>query len=447
MDIKLFKDTLFEKAKAYGFSDCEIYFTNHKSLRVNVFKKEVAQYYNSEAVGLSFRGHIDGKIGYAYSGKIDLDVIDFILKEASENASINESDDEELNTDVKTLAFKDNSKFDVSVEDLINYAMDIEKYGYEADNKVKNIPISIVSKAQGETYIANSYGMELSQENSYMTVMAAINAEDNGQVKSTYEMLQDKNFDKFNAEEFAKKAVSKTVAKLGAIVPKSTKTKIILKNKNATDLFEVYVENFYAEKVQKGLSILKDKIGESIANSIITLSDKAKHPLALLELNFDSEGTMIEDKNIIENGVLKSYLYNRKSAKKDGVKSTGNGFKADFKSPVSTACANIFVNPGQMSFDELVKELDTGFIIDHLDGLHSGTNAISGDFSLLASGFYVENGEIKYPIEQITVAGNFYTLLNDILALGSDLEFSMPGSGGSIGMPSMIIDNINIAGK
>ncbi|MCL2592718.1 MAG: TldD/PmbA family protein [Defluviitaleaceae bacterium] len=447
MDIKLFKNALFEKAKAYGFSDCEIYYNNSKSLRVAVFQKEIAQYNNSDVSGVSFRGHINGKIGYSYSEKIDLDAIDFLLKEAAEHASINDGDDEDLNPDAKVLEFKDNSKFEASPETLINYALDMEKHGYEADERIKNIPMSITNTSEMETYIANSYGMELRQEGSYAMAMLALNAMEESQVKVNYELFLDKNFDNFNPEEHAKQGVAEVVKQLGATIPNSTKSKIILKNKAASDLFMVYMQNFYAETVHKGLSLLKDKIGENVANSMITIKDVAKHEKALLELNFDSEGTIVEDKNIIENGVLKGYLYNMKSAKKDSVKSSGNGFKASFKAPVATAPANFFINPSDKSFDELLKELGTGFIIDNLSGLHAGANPISGDFSLLAGGFYVENGEIKNAVEQITIAGNFYELLKDVLAIGSDLKFAPPQAGGSIGMPSMIIDNINIAGK
>ncbi|MCL2286171.1 MAG: TldD/PmbA family protein, partial [Firmicutes bacterium] len=160
---------------------------------------------------------------------------------------------------------------------------------------------------------------------------------------------------------------------------------------------------------------------------------------------FDAEGVATQNKAIIENGVLKTLLYNTKSAEKDGVKSTGNASKAGFGGAIGTGTTNYYLVPGEKSYDELVQGLEKGVIITEMAGLHSGVNAVSGDFSVSAEGYFVENGKIVKPVEQITVAGNFYELLKNIETVGSDLRFHSLGSGG-IGMPSVLVNGLSIAG-
>ena len=125
------------------------------------------------------------------------------------------------------------------------------------------------------------------------------------------------------------------------------------------------------------------------------------------------------------------------------MKSTGNGFKSSYASIVGISATNFYIKPGEKSFEELCENIKDGVIITEFAGLHSGANAVTGDFSLAAKGFMVENGKKTFPIEQITVAGNFFTLLKDIECVGSDLKFPMS----SIGCPSVIVKELSIAGK
>ncbi|MBO4878886.1 MAG: TldD/PmbA family protein, partial [Clostridia bacterium] len=144
--------------------------------------------------------------------------------------------------------------------------------------------------------------------------------------------------------------------------------------------------------------------------------------------------------------VLKSYLYNLKTALKDGVASTSNAGRAGVAAPVETAPSNFYIMKGEKSFDELVAELDHGLIITELSGLHAGLNPVSGDFSLIAKGLLVDNGTILRSVDQITCAGNFLAMMKDIIDVGSDLRFGPPGFG-RIGSPSLLIEKLVISGK
>ncbi|MDE6357898.1 MAG: TldD/PmbA family protein, partial [Eubacteriales bacterium] len=159
--------------------------------------------------------------------------------------------------------------------------------------------------------------------------------------------------------------------------------------------------------------------------------------------SFDSEGVACFNKSVVEKGILKTYLYNLKSAKKDGVKSTGNGFKGGFKGSIGTNVTNFYIENGKTDFNEMIKNVSNGIFIKELSGLHAGVNGISGDFSLLAEGFLIENGKITTPVEQITIAGNYFEMMKNIKDLANDLKFSTSG----VGSPSIFVGELDIAGE
>ena len=163
------------------------------------------------------------------------------------------------------------------------------------------------------------------------------------------------------------------------------------------------------DAVQKGVSLLKGKEGEVIASNIVNLVDDPHLENGLASVGFDDEGVATTKTYLIKDGKLENLLHNLKTANKAGVKSTGNGFKSSYASPISVSPTNMYIEPGVNSLEEMTKKIDKGLIITDFAGLHSGANSITGDFSLAAKGFYIENGVKTKPVEQITVAGNFFT--------------------------------------
>ena len=148
----------------------------------------------------------------------------------------------------------------------------------------------------------------------------------------------------------------------------------------------------------------------------------------------------------MEAGKLTSLLHNLKTAKKAGVASTSNASRAGAASPVGVSPSQLYIVPGDKSFDELVASLGDGLIIRDISGLHAGVSAVSGDFSLIAKGALVENGKIVRAVEQITVSGSFLDMLSHVVAVGSDLKFALP-SGGVCGAPSILFEGLMVAGK
>ena len=441
----------FEMAKKAGFSDAECYFQKGKSFDVRIFKGEVAQYKNAYSQGLCFRGTYGGNMGYASTEKTDDDVLNFLIKSARENAENIEEEEQERLYPGDTHYPSDPNSYNhaldaVSVSEKIAMAKELEKVAYSLDKRVVSVDYCILGNGSGELNLSNSLGLNLAHKKNIAYAYVNARVEEAGMVKTAGETWYGKHFDQFSPEELARAAVEKAVSYLNAKRIKTGCYPVVINNRMAIQLFSVYVGNFFAEKVQKGFSLLKGRLGESIASTSVTLRDDGICERSMGSTSFDSEGVATQNKVLIENGRLLQYLHNTKSAAKDNVRPTGNGFKAGFSGTIGTAATNFYVMPSLSTSQQLLEEMQTGVLITELTGLHAGTNPISGEFSLSASGFWVEGGQLRHALEQMTMAGNFYTLLKQIDMVGNDLYFDMPTSGGTIGMPSMLVRDLDFSG-
>jgi len=450
LSFEKFRDVLFAQAKAKGFADYELFYSASNGFSVRVFRGEITEYKDTTAEGVGFRGTFNGKMGYAYTENLDSDLIPSILENAATNAGIIEAEEvEELFPG--SDSYPEVTSYNPALENVdtaqkIAWAMEMEKYALNLDPRVKMADFCTISTSNSHTAMANSYGLNLSQKSNMAGAVVLPRVEENGDNKNALEFWTGRDFADFDYKVLAQKAVNEALSYLGASSIPSGMYPVMLSPKTARDIFGIFASVFMAEKCQKGFSLLnKSRVGEAIASPHVTLRDDGVTDLSLGSMSFDSEGVATQNKAIIENGVLKALLYNTKAAAKDGVKSTGNASKDGFGGAISTNITNFYLVPGEMSYDELVQRIDKGVIITGVAGLHSGVNAVSGDFSVSADGYYVEGGKIVKPVEQITMAGNFYDLLKNIEAVGNDLRFRSVGAGG-IGMPSVLINRLSIAG-
>ena len=446
--IENFKKKLLAAAKQRGFENAEFFYQSTRSRKINVFNGKIEKYQDSNVGGCSFRGLYNGKMGYYYSESLDEAEIEKMLEMAAANARLIENDDRELIFDGRDAEYASVSTYDASLteltaDDLADFALRLERAAYAADKRVKNVIASTVTAGESYISIGNTAGLDLNERTNYAFGFADCVAEENGMTKENGDFAFYPKKELMDPEGLARAAVEKTTAMLGADSVESGSYKVIIKNEAMADLLGCFDGNFYGENVQKGFSLLKGRTGEKIASEMITLADDPHLAGGLSTTAFDSEGVPTRLNTVIENGVLKMFLHNLKSAAAAGEEPTGNGFKQSFKGTVGISATNLYIKNGGSSFDGLCKSMQNGLVITELSGLHAGTNSISGDFSLLASGYLVQNGEIASPVEQITAAGNFYDLLNMVKAVGNDVKFNSSG----VGAPSILFDEISIAGK
>lgn len=454
MDINLakaFMKKLISKAPSYGFDDAESCFMNDSSMSLDVLNGEVSSYENSSEQGVSFRGKINGKMGIANTTSFDEASIDFLLREAKNNASIIDDEDEEFiycDENNKVLHYSQLSGNDSknNYDSFSKVGLSLEKAILESDSRIVAVDYLSISCGQGPTIILNSKGLDTFKDSDYITVFAEARAQEGDVVKTAGYFWFGNDIDKFDESKFVKILNKKLICKFGASSIKSGTYDIILGNEAFISLLSTYFGVFSSYSMQKGLSLLAGKEGQIIASDKLTIKEIPMYDKALIKIPFDSEGVITKEKAIIDSGLFNTALYNLKTAHKAGRESTGNGFRSSYASSVSISFTNLVVESGSKTFDELCETVGNGLYITDLNGLHAGVNTISGDFSLFCEGFLIENGKIVRPVEQITIADNFFDVIKKISEVGNDV-ISYPDGAGEMFSPSIIVKDISVSGE
>ncbi len=450
MDIAELKELIFDEGKNQGFTDMEVYYQSNSEFSCKVYKGEIDDYSMSQEGGISFRGIYNGNMGYAYTEKIDESAVEILISIAKENAEIIESDDKEFifkgSNNYNKVDLYSTDLSTVSQEDKIQFIKELEDTVYKLDDRVKSVNFCTYQDHENERKLYNTKGLNTSEKSNIAIVYLEVIVTDNKEIQNSFSFEIGHNFKELDPKLLAKKAVDKAISYLGAKPIKSKNYTVLLQNMAAADLLQTFTCIFSGENVQKGRSLLKDKLGETIGSLPITIVDDPLMNNGVASRSFDSEGVASERITVIEEGILRSLLHNLKTAQKDGVEPTGHGYKSSYKGTIKVAPSNFYIQPGLNKYDDLVSSMEEGLIITELEGLHSGANPVSGDFSLAAKGYYVKEGKVERPVNQITIASNFYEILQNIESVGNDLAFTTP-SGAYIGSPTLKIKDISVAGE
>ena len=441
---------LLEQSKVAGFADAEILCGGGQSTELQIRKGEISQYESSATQGLSFRGVYGGQMGYAYTEILDDEALEFLLREAAENAGILDTEDYETISEGEK-EYREVSSYcpeldELTFEDLSAMGLSLERKILAADERITAVDHCIVSYGGGSEMIENTKGMSLRDKSNMLFLYADTRCSQDGIVKTAGDYWVGRDIRLLDIDALAERITGKALAKLGAAPVKSGKYKVLLDGEVAADLLGAFSSIFSADMIQKGFSLLAGRMEERLAADIITIRDDAVVEGSITATAFDSEGTATQNRVLVENGILRGILHNTKTARKEGCSSTGNGFRG-YKGSLSVGSKNFYIAAGDCSFDALLAELGDGLYITEVSGLHSGSNSISGDFSVSAEGFVVENGKIGRSVDQITLADNFYELLQKISHLGCDIHFNPPSGAGSLGSPALLIQESAIAGE
>jgi len=452
MDLANFKDKLFAAAKSAGLDEYEIYFKRSSSFEVCVFEGEIDEYKNERTFGVCFRGKFGGKMGYAFSEKIDDSAIGFLVGNVKQNASIIEDTEDEFvyggdESYPEVLCYNPATN-DIPTAAKIEAAMTMESAALEVDDRIENVSYCSVDNMEAEIYISNSAGLDVRFITNRVCGVVVAQAEDEDeQVKTAYDGYDGLDFANLDPVAIGQSAAKKALALLGATPVPSGKYPVIFEPKAMSEMLEVWVEAFSAERAHKGFSVLAGKLGKKIAADCVTIIDDPLLPGKEATTPFDSEGVASRTKTVIDGGIFKTFLHNTKTAAKDSVAPTGNGFKRSLEAPVEIAATNFYIKPGTDSRDAMIAKMENGIVITDLEGLHSGANPTSGDFSLQASGFLAEGGKVARPVDLITISGNFFEMVKNIVAVGSDLEFKLGETTNNTASPSIYVKQLDVAGE
>ena len=442
-----FIEQVFAIAKSEGFDNYELYFQQGSNLELSAFESEIIKYADSTTNGVNFRGIYNGKIGSAFSECLDGDAAAMLVTKAKEAAVLIEVEDKVfLFAGAKEEAYAKVDTFNealenVAVTEKIDLILNLEKEAL-ASGQLSKVSGSYYGDGKVSLRIVNSDGLDVSYTgNRAYAYMGAIGTYDNA-TYSAYTFGISNDFSVLKEMPIADEAVKQVVRQFGSKTVASHSYPVLLENRAAGSLLDAFMGLFSAEAAQKGMSLFKGKVGEMVAAPCVDILDDPHMPYGLGSSPFDGEGVPTHIKHLVQAGELKTMLHNLKTAHKDGVETTGNASRASYQSVIGVSHTNAYIVPGAKTHDELKTQMGTGLVISGFDGLHSGTNAITGDFSLGARGFWIENGTVVHPVNQVVVSGNFLGLLKSVVAVGSDLVFDT----NPVGSPSLLIDSLSVAG-
>ncbi len=433
----------FELAKEKGIESSEVTSRKSKKLEVSLFNGEVEHFTIADSTSIRARGIVNGKFASAFTNKDDKLTPTFLVNEILDDAKIIEKDDPAIlfEGSPKYKKFKpfNNELEELPAEKKIEKLKALSAKAKTLDARISDIEVEY-SETSGEKTLQNSKGLKLKSKSNYFFVYISIVARAGEETKQNYSFVIDNDFSKINIDELAAKAVKETVSKFNSTQCASKNYPVVLSPAVVSVLVDATISSASAEEIQKKSSVLEGKVGQKIASSRVTISDRPVDK-SIFFTSFDDEGVACKNKDIIKNGVLKTYLYNLETAAKDGVETTGNG--AAMGSKIGISAFRLVVKPGKQTFEGLCEKAGEGVYITEVEGIGTGLNPQSGDFSLQANGFYIRDGKLAESLNLITVSGNLFKLLQDVKEVGKDSEETTQ----MIYTPAMLVKKLAIGGK
>jgi PmbA protein len=399
----------------------------------------------SRAIGL--RTFVGQRTASTYSSDFSADGIQRLINGAVELARVTSEDayagipePDQLGS-LGDLKLYYDDVYSLPPEERIEYARRTERAALEADPRMKNSDGGSFDAAIGHKVLANSHGFVGEFRRSYCSVSAAPIAQDeNGNMQRDQWYALARTLAKLESpESVGREAARRTLRRLGSRKIASTQVPIVLDPTVAESILDNIFEAVNGDAIYRQSSFLVNKLGEQVAASNITVIDDGTMPGGFGTEPFDGEGVPTRRTVVIENGVLKSYLLNTYTAKKLGMKTTGNASRGLAGTP-GIGSGNLYLQKGDRTPQQIIGDIKQGLYVFQFLGF--GVNMVTGDFSRGVSGLWIENGELTYPVEEVTVAGNLKDMLNNISEIGNDLEFR-----GSTASPTLRIDGMMVAGE
>ncbi|MDC3166032.1 metallopeptidase TldD-related protein [Candidatus Pelagibacter sp.] len=438
----MIKDQDFLKAKAaycldvakkIGASDASVTIGHSISETVNFRNKNLDESNRSDGLAFSIDTYIGKKKSSISSSNLLNENLDILIEKCYETTKITPEDefnslpDKNLLADkLKDLNIYDNTHIDNDKK--IHYLKELENIASE-DKKIINTESSFTEK-KTNFILANSDGFCSGYKTSSFTTSCVAVAKDENSMERDYEYSSKRYLDDIkDPQALGKLASDQTIRKLSPKKIGSEKLSVIFDKRIAKGMLSAFASAISSSAIARGTSFLKDKINEQIFSNSINIIDKPDIIKGLGSKNFDSEGIKSKTLNLVEEGVLKNYLVDTYNGKKLNIQSNGR----------SGGTTNLYFENGIQSYDELLKTNSKCIYITETIG--HGSNLVTGDYSVGATGFFVEDGEFKYPINEITIAGNFKDMFKNIF-LANDLDFEY-----STNSPTMMIEGMTVAGK
>lgn len=436
-------------ADVQGGEQAEAYAEETRQTTVRARGREVDSFSASESRGVGVRILRGGRLGYAWAADPHPAETASLLEAARENAAFATPDEANVlppAAEAEPLPglFRE-AQASTAPERKVSLALDLERVSTGADPAVRRVEEAIYGDAASRVALASTAGLAAEYSSTDCWCMVLALAERGGETQTGHSFRVAREIGELDWEEAAREAAERGARMLGAVKPATERLPVVLDPWAAASFLGVLAGSLSAEEVQKGRSLLADRVGDEVASGQLSLVDDGRLAQAPAAAPFDDEGVPTGRTVLVERGVLRGFLHNTETAKREGAASTGNARRSSYRGVPGVSPSNLFVEPGPTGPHDLLAGAGRAVYVQDVTGVHSGANPVSGEFSVGGTGLRVEGGALGEPLREMTIASTLLDMLRSVTAVGSDLRF-FPG-GGAIGTPTLLVGEMTVAGR
>jgi PmbA protein len=427
--------------------DLEVYVSRAAETVVQVFEGEVESLSSATSAGAGVRVVSGGRQGFAYVGSLELDLVAEALEEARDNTSFASAEawvglPEPDGASPVSLDLWREELLSYPVEKKVATTLELERQARSADPRIRQVESASWADAAAEMALASSLGLRAAERATacYLHVWAVASDGASDQVADGYSAGRAPS--ELRPGEAAEAASSRALRMLGARQPRSAHLPVVFEPRVTAQLLGLLGGTFSGERALKGTSLFSGRLGEAVAAPGFDLFSDPTNQAAWRASSFDDEGLASRRTALVEGGVLRGFLYDTTSARRSGAQSTASAVRAGFKSAPGVGARAIYLRPGDLGPEGVLRRVGSGFFVQSVSGLHSGVNTVSGDFSVGAEGLMFRGGELAEPVREVTIASNLQRMLQGVVAIGDDLCW-LPYSAAGL---TLAIDEMSMSG-
>jgi PmbA protein len=442
-----FAADVVERARNRGASGVEVLVVDSTEFSASVRLGEIETLTQSGSKGLGLRVLLDGKQASVSTSDFTSDALDALIQDAVALARATSVDDSAdlpdrsaLATAVPDLEIYDPELEDVPADTKIELALRAERAALDADPRIKNVDRGGASTVTSRVILANSHGFAGEYRSSSAAIVLMPIAEENGEMQRGIWYDMKRRFaDLEDPETIGRTAAERTLRRLGARKIASCEVPVAFEPTTARDFVSTIFQAASGDSVFRKASFLVNQLGEQVASPTLTVVDDGRRLGGLGSRPFDGEGLPTQTTTVVAEGRLENYVHNTYTARKLGMRSTGNASRG-LVGAASVGPGNMYVAAGPHPPASIIGSIKRGLLVTELLGF--GVNIVNGDYSRGASGLWIEDGEIAYPVHEVTIAGNLKDLLRRITMVGNDLEFRA-----RFAAPTLLVDGMVVSGR
>ncbi len=439
-----------EQALAGGAGDAEAYASEAETREVRVHSGEVESLTAATQRGLGLRVWIGGRVGYGFGTDLSAAGLGEIARRAVEAARV--ADEDEFAGPPAAAGpapaldgLSDPSRGDWPAARIADLALAVERAALAADPRIAAVEQAVYFDSGERVAIHASTGARAEYESTscYAYLQALAEGEDGRETGLGFDLARGPAG--LDPGAIGREGAERAAEMIGSSKPASRRCPVVLDPTVAASFVGLLGKSIGADVVQRGRSPLAERLGEEIASAAVILHDDGLDPDGFATAPVDAEGTPRRRTAVIEDGRLRTFLYDSYTARRGEAESTGSAGRSGYRSPPGVSASNLVLARGEASAEALRRGAGEGVYVNDVAGLHSGVNPVTGVFSVGASGRAIRQGALAEPLREFTIAGDLVAMLRSVAAAGAEPRW-VP-FGGSVSTPALLVGEMTVSGS